>query len=142
LNVIQELVSFRTHLAPGSHRLVAQLAIWLLALWISNGLVAIPVTVIDPPHGMASPAVPALFGSGYHSKVESVICLFWVAKSSGSDRFHFGNILKLLAREMLWPYQDEKMREAPIADLRPAGMPDIVCTKNEAPRKRKEEHHG
>ncbi len=29
--------------------------------WAPNGFAAIPTAAIDPPHGAASPAVPALF---------------------------------------------------------------------------------
>ena len=32
--------------------------------WAPNGFAVIPTTAIDPPHRAASPAVPALIGSG------------------------------------------------------------------------------
>ena len=34
------------------------------AWWAPNGFAAIPTTALDPPHSAASPAVPALIGSG------------------------------------------------------------------------------
>ena len=38
------------------------------AWWAPNGIAAIPTAALDPPHGAASPAVPALFGSGSPSR--------------------------------------------------------------------------
>ena len=32
--------------------------------WAPNGFAAIPTAALDPPHRAASPAVPALYGSG------------------------------------------------------------------------------
>jgi adenylate cyclase len=47
-----------------------------------------------------------------------------------------------LDRERVWPYKDESMREALMADLRRAGLPDNVSNENKTPRKRKEGRHG
>ena len=46
-----------------------------------------------------------------------------------------------LAREKLWPYQKEDMREALVTDLRQAGLPDGVTTDSRTPPKRKERRH-
>jgi hypothetical protein len=38
--------------------------LWRLTWWAPSGIAAIPTTALDPPHSAASPAVPALIGSG------------------------------------------------------------------------------
>ena len=43
-------------------------ALWRPAWWAPNGFAAIPTAALDPPHSAASPAVPALVGSGSPSK--------------------------------------------------------------------------
>ena len=45
-------------------RPLMRLAICGPAWWASCGFAAIPTTMLDPPHGAASPMVPALIGSG------------------------------------------------------------------------------
>ncbi len=46
-------------------------ALWRPAWWAPSGFAAIPTAALDPPHSAASPAVPALVGSGSPSKPEA-----------------------------------------------------------------------
>ena len=46
-------------------------AVWAPTRWAPNGFAAIPTTALDPPHRAASPAVPALIGSGSPSVAAS-----------------------------------------------------------------------
>src|SRR6056297_1381486 len=60
------------------------------AWWAPSGFAAIPTAALDPAHSPASPAVPALIGSGSPS---SLPCrLFRVGRHDG---VHLGNRLKL-----------------------------------------------
>jgi len=65
--------------------------------WAPCGFAAIPTAALDPPHSTASPAVPALIGSGSPSG-----CLL-----------HFSNFLKFLEQTGV------KLREVP-------NDPDVV----------------
>lgn len=44
--------------------------------WAPRGFAAIPTTALDPPHRAASPAVPALIGSGSPSRCLLNLCDF------------------------------------------------------------------
>lgn len=67
--------------ASQAARLAHQISRATVALgWAPGGFAAIPTTALDPPHSAASPAVPALIGSGSPSR-----CLL-----------NFGNLLEFL----------------------------------------------
>ena len=70
-------------LTPGRGRLKTQ-----PALRAPDGVAAIPATAIDPPHRAASPAVPALIGSGSPS-------ISFGGRFSGANVFNLSNRLKL-----------------------------------------------
>jgi hypothetical protein len=64
--------------APGRTRSAGRVRLIIFgpAWWAPNGFAAIPTTALDPPHRAASPAVPALIGSGSPSPAMSMRLLF------------------------------------------------------------------
>lgn len=71
----------------------------LPAWWAPNGFAAIPTAALDPPHGAASPAVPALIGSGRYLAGAECDGATYPAMATAGDR---NRVRQIVLKNLGW----------------------------------------